>query len=70
MRKSGAIKVCGKAYCDYVPCVELRIEQLDAQGLDAGEMRQWLAELREQDDRMAGSEAEWLAAIDKGLALV
>lgn len=70
MRKLGAIRVCEKTYCDYVPCVELKVEQLDSQGLDSGEMRRWLAELREQDARMAGAEDEWFAAIDKGVALV
>ena len=70
MRESGAIKVCGKLYCDYVPCVELRIAQLDAEDFDTSALRDWLAELQAQDDRMADAEAEWLAAIDKGLALV
>lgn len=70
MRKRDFIKVCEKTYCDYVPCVEQRIVELEERGLDSGEMRRWLAELREQDGRMADAEAAWLAAIDAGVALV
>ena len=70
MRKRSFIKVCEKFYCDYIPCVEQRIAELEAEGFDATQLREWLAELREQDGRMADSEAEWLAAIDAGVALV
>lgn len=70
MRKRELLQVCGKDYCDYVPCVELRITQLEADGLDAGALRDWLAELRAQDGRMADAEKAWLAAIDAGVALV
>lgn len=64
------LKVCEKTYCDYIPCVEQRIVELEAGGLDSGEMREWLAELRDQDGRMADAESEWFAAIDAGVALV
>ena len=70
MRKRELLQVCGKDYCDYVPCVELRITQLESDGLDAGALRDWLAELRAQDGRMADAEKAWLAAIDAGVALV
>lgn len=70
MRKRSFIKVCEKFYCDYVPCVEQRIAELEAEGFDATKLREWLAELRQQDGRMADAEAEWLAAIDAGIALV
>ena len=70
MRKRELLQVCGKDYCDYIPCVELRITQLEADGLDSGELRVWLTELREQDGRMSDAEAAWLSAIDKGVALV
>jgi len=68
--KRELLQVCGKDYCDYVPCVELRIAQLESDGLDAGALRDWLTELRAQDGRMADAEAGWLAAIDAGVALV
>lgn len=64
MPKRKFIKVCDKAYCDYVPCVEERIAQLEEQGLDSGDMRRWLGELSAQDDRARESEAEWLATLD------
>jgi hypothetical protein len=70
VRKRELLQVCGKDYCDYIPCVELRITQLEADGLDSGELRVWLTELREQDGRMADAEAAWLSAIDKGVSLV
>ena len=70
MRKRSFIKVCEKFYCDYVPCVEQRIAELEADGFDATKLREWLTELRQQDGRMADAEAEWLAAIDAGIALV
>jgi hypothetical protein len=70
VRKGELFQVCGKLYCDYVPCVELRIAQLDAEGFDTSALRDWLAELRAQDGRMADAEKAWLAAIDAGVALV
>lgn len=70
MRKRKYIVPCEKDYCDYVPCVEERIARLEEQGLDSGELRKWLTELREQDGRMWDAEAAWLEAIDKGVALV
>lgn len=70
MRKKGFIKVCEKFYCDYVPCVEQRIAELEAEGFDATQLREWLVELRAEDGRMADAEMAWLAAIDAGVALV
>jgi len=70
VRKKGFIKVCEKFYCDYIPCVEERIAELEAEGFDAGALRDWLTELRAQDGRMADAEKAWLAAIDAGVALV
>ncbi len=64
------LKVCEREFCDYLPCVEQKIVELELQGLDAGATRDWLTELRQQERRMAEAEAEWFAAIDKGVALV
>ena len=36
------VKVCEKFYCDYAPCVEERIAQLDAEGFDTGKLRKSL----------------------------
>ena len=70
MRKKGFIKVCEKLYCDYIPCVEERIAQLDAEGFDTSELRGWLVELRAEDGRMADAEMAWLGAIDSQNARV
>jgi hypothetical protein len=70
MPKRPFIKVCDKDYCDYIPCVEERIVQLGDQGLDSGEMRLWLAELRAQDGRMVDAEIAWLEALDAKAAIV
>ena len=70
MRKKGFIKVCEKFYCDYVPCVEQRIAELDAEGFDTDKLRGWLVELRAEDGRMADSEMAWLGALDEKAAIV
>ncbi len=57
------IKVCEKFYCDYAPCVEERIVQLDAEGFDTGKLRKWLEEVKASDAR----EALWLAEHNEGL---
>ena len=51
------IKVCEKFYCDYAPCVEQRIAELEAEGFDATKLRAWLEEVKASDAR----EALWLA---------
>ena len=70
MRKKVFIKVCEKLYCDYIPCVEERIAQLDAEGFDTSELRGWLVELRAEDGRMADAEMAWLGALDAKAAIV
>ena len=70
MRKKGFIKVCEKFYCDYVPCVEQRIAELDAEGFDTGKLRGWLVELRAEDGRMSDAEMAWLGALDEKVAIV
>ncbi len=70
MRKKGFIKVCEKFYCDYVPCVEQRIAELEADGFDATQLREWLVELRAEEGRMADSEMAWLGALDEKAAIV
>ena len=57
------IKVFEKFYCDYAPCVEERIVQLDAEGFDTGKLRKWLEEVKASDAR----EALWLAEHNEGL---
>ena len=57
------IKVCEKFYCDYAPCVEQRIAELDAEGFDTGKLRKWLDEVKASDAR----EALWLAEHNEGL---
>lgn len=59
----GKLKVCEKFYCDYIPCVEERIAQLDAEGFDAGKLREWLVKLNLYKDQ----EAIWLAEHNEGL---
>jgi hypothetical protein len=49
--------VCEKFYCDYSPCVEERIAQLDAEGFDTGKLREWLEKVKLSD----AQEAIWLA---------
>jgi len=58
------IEVCEKFYCDYAPCVEQRIAELEAEEFDATKLREWLTELREQDRRMTESEKAWLGTLD------
>ena len=70
MRKKGFIKVCEKFYCDYVPCVEQRIAELEEEGFDATQLREWLVELRAEEGRMADSEMAWLGALDEKAAIV
>lgn len=70
MRKKGFIKVCDKFYCDYIPCVEQRIAELEAEEFDATQLREWLVELREQEGRMADAEMAWLGALDEKSAIV
>lgn len=57
------VKVCEKLYCDYSPCVEERIAQLDAEGFDTGKLRKWLEEVKASD----AQEAIWLAEHNDGL---
>ncbi len=57
------VKVCEKLYCDYSPCVEERIAQLDAEGFDTGKLRKWLEEVKASD----AQEAIWLAEHNEGL---
>ena len=64
------VEVCEKFYCDYSPCVEERIAQLDAEGFDTGKLREWLVELRAEDGRMADAEMAWLGALDSQNARV
>ena len=70
MRKKRFIKVCEKFYCDYIPCVEERIAELEAEGFDATQLREWLVELRAEDGRMADAEMAWLGALDSQNARV
>lgn len=70
MSKRKYIVICDKFYCDYVPCVEERIAQLDSEGFDTEKLREWLVELREQEGRFWASESEWLAALDSQNARV
>ena len=57
------VKVCEKFYCDYSPCVEERIAQLDAEGFDTGKLREWLEKVKLSD----AQEAIWLAEHNEGL---
>lgn len=57
------VKVCERFYCDYAPCVEGRIAQLDADGFDTGRLREWLEKVRLSD----AQEAIWLAEHNEGL---
>ena len=57
------IKVCEKFYCDYAPCVEQRIAELEADGFETTKLRKWLEEVRASDAR----EALWLAEHNEGL---
>ena len=57
------IKVCEKFYCDYAPCVEQRIAELEADGFETTKLRKWLEEVRASDAR----EAIWLAEHNEGL---
>jgi hypothetical protein len=57
------VKVCERVYCDYSPCVEERIAQLDAEGFDTGKLRKWLEKVKLSDEQ----EAIWLAEHNEGL---
>ena len=57
------IKVCEKFYCDYAPCVEQRIAELEADGFETTKLRKWLEEVKASDAR----EALWLAEHNEGL---
>lgn len=64
MPKRKYIKVCDQEPCDYLPCVEERIAQLEDQGLDSGALRTLADQIREADARMWESESDWLATLD------
>ena len=57
------VKVCEKDYCDYAPCVEEKIRQLELDGLDAADQKAWLEKVRLSD----AQEAIWLAEHNEGL---
>jgi hypothetical protein len=66
MRNRDYIQTCSDSGCDYLPCLDNRIAELEQRGLDSTELLAYRDTVRLAEGRFWAAEAEWLAALDSG----